>query len=969
MQCEREFEHDAYHRGAMSESASHRMLPVTNCPTASSMRSRVTAWSIVLLIALVVSPAFGVTSPAASKYYEDALQRFDKKDFAGAVLQLKNALQIDKNFLPVHLLLGKALLEQKEVIAAEAAFLEALRLGVSREEVVVPLARSLLAVGKARQLLDDERFAEKDLSASTRFDLLLLKAGAADDLGDARLSMQLLDKARSIDASSVETWLAEAKLRIRTRQFREALTAADKALALAPGKAQPLYVRGTLAHTQGDLKAALSFYDKALQDSPEHVEALVSRAGLLLDLNRPADVRKDVEALLKVDPEDPRGAYLSALLAERDGRTADAKAQLAKVTALLDPIPIEALRYRPQLLMLGGLAHFGLDGTEKAKPYLEGVLRGEPGSPAAKLLARIHLKENNFERAIEVLDAYLRQHPRDSQATLLLASAHSAQGRHNRAVVILRAAMQQQVRPEIQHALGMALMRSGQFASALTELEAAYKANPKSAAIGSSLAALYLQLGQAAKAARVAEQITTAHKDQPGLLFLLGRARAEVGDPKGARTALEAAIKADPRFVDPVVELAKLEMRAGATAAAKSRLTAALDRAPKHAELLSLVGQVMVIEKRLDEAQRWFEKADDHSAADMTDHGMRLVEFHLANGQVDRAREAFKRVTAKAPDAPRVLVQQARIELAAGDPRAAKSALSRASTAVTTDVGLLVVIAELQLAAEDAPGAAHSAGKALKEAPQYTGAQVVLARAELAHGNLASAEQRARELTTKLPKSGVGHSLLGEIALARKQDAVALVAIRRAHELDNGQATFLQLFGLLTRSQPAESIRAAEQWLRQRPADAVVWRALADAQARAGDWIAARRSYEALLKVRPDDAESLNNLTHVLLIQKDTAAALKAAERAHALKPNAPYIIGTLGWAAHKAGQNDRALQHLRDARLRDPDSGQTRYYLGATLAAMGRIGEAKTELAAAVKSPRSFGTQKDAQALLSTLN
>jgi len=926
--------------------------------------------SLAILLALTTPAATAQNAAArASQFYEDALQRFDKKDYAGAVIQLKNVLRLDNKNLSAQVLLGKALLEQQQPNAAEVALLEALRLGASREEVVVPLARALEASGKARQILDDERLAEKDLSTSTRFELLMLKAAAADDLGDSRVAMQLLEKARALDATSMKSWLAEAKLRIRTRQFQEALAAVSKALELAPGKAEPLYVRGSLSHTQGDLKGALAFYDKALQENPEFVEALVARAGLLLDLNRPADVRKDVDALLKVDPQDPRGAYLSSLLAEREGRAADAKAELAKVTALLGPIPVEALRYRPQLLMLGGLAHFGLDETEKAKPYLEGVLRAQPGSPAAKLLAQIHVKQGSFDRAIEALDAYLRQHPLDSQATLLLASAHSAQGRHLRAVVVLRGAMQQRPRPELQHALGMALMRSGQFAGALAELEAAYKANPKSSAVGTSLAALYLQLGRAAEAAKVAEQANAAKKDQPGMLFLLGKARAEAGDAKGARTALEAAIKADPRFVDPVIELARLDMRTGAVASAKSRLTAALEKAPNHPGLLSTVGQLMVGEGRFDDAQRWFEKADDHSAPDVTDHGMRLVEFHLASGRVDRAREAFKRVTAKVPDAPRVLVQQARIELAGGDAGAAKSVLSRASTAAASDVGLLVAIAELQLAAQDAPGAVHSAGKALKEQPQSIGAQIVLARAELAQGELAGAERRARELTSKLPKAGVGHSLLGEIALARQQDTVALAAFRRAHELEKSQSTLLQVFGLLARSQPPESIRIAEQWVRQRPGDAVVWRALADAHARAEDWTAARRSYEAVLKIRPDDAEALNNLAHVLLAQKDPPGALKMAERAVALKPAAAHIIGTLGWAAHKAGQNDRALQHLRDARLRDPDSGQTRYYLGDALAAMGRTGEARTELAAAVKSPRSFGGQKDAQALLSTLN
>lgn len=920
-----------------------------------------------LALHLAAVPALAA-DPRASRLYEDALQRFEKKDHAGAIVQLKSALQIDKSLLQVHVLLGKALLAQDQPIQAEAAFTEALRLGVSREEVVVPMARALLNSGKARAVLDDERFAEKDLSSSSRFDLLVLKAGAADDTGDRKLAMQLLEKARALDASSVETWLAEAKLRIRAGQLREALAAADKALTLAPGQAAVLYVRGTVSHSQGDLKGALAYYDKALAAAPDHVEGLVSRAGLLLDFNRAADAARDVQALLKVDPNDARGNYLTALLAEREGRAAEAKAALAKVTAQLDPVPIEMLRYRPQLLMLGGLAHYGLDETEKAKPYLEGVLRDQPGSPAAKLMARIHLKERNFARAIEALEGYKRLHPQDAQATLLLATAHMAEGRHTRAIALLQAATQQGARPEYQEALGMAFMKAGQFKSAQAELEAAFKRDPSALAVGTALASLYLQLGQPAAAVRVAEQINKDQKDQPGLLFLLGKARLEAGDVAGARTALESAVKADPRFIDPQLELGRIELRTGAVAAAKSRLGAALERAPKHVGLLSLLGQVMVSEGRFDEAQRWFEKADDHSARDVIDHGMRLVEFHLSQGKVDKAREAMQqRVQSKAPDATRALILIARIDLAAGDRRAAKSTLSRASSAVPVDVGALMTIAELQIAAEDVPGAAHSASKALKESPLHLGAQVVMARTDILQGSLPAAEQRARELTTRLPKAGIGHLLLGEVAVARNQDAAATAAFRRAHELDNQRSTLLRLVTHLERSQAGESMRLSDQWLKKNPDDVVVRRFLADAQARTGDWAGARRSYETVVKALPGDAEALNNLAQVLLALKDPAA-LKTAERAHALKPTAAHIIGTLGWAAHKAGQNDRALQLLRDARLRNPDSAETRYYLGAALAAQGRNGEAKTELAAAVKSPRPFGGMKEAQALLETL-
>ncbi len=101
-----------------------------------------------LAIALASTLAMAAPDPEASRFYEDALQRFEKRDMPGAIVQLKNALKADNKNLAVQVLLGKALLANGEVAAAEVAFNEALRLGVNRAEVVVPLARSL--VGQAR---------------------------------------------------------------------------------------------------------------------------------------------------------------------------------------------------------------------------------------------------------------------------------------------------------------------------------------------------------------------------------------------------------------------------------------------------------------------------------------------------------------------------------------------------------------------------------------------------------------------------------------------------------------------------------------------------------------------------------------------------------------------------------------------------------------------------------------------------
>ena len=69
-----------------------------------------------------------------------------------------------------------------------------------------------------------------------------------------------------------------------------------------------------------------------------------------------------------------------------------------------------------------------------------------------------------------------------------------------------------------------------------------------------------------------------------------------------------------------------------------------------------------------------------------------------------------------------------------------------------------------------------------------------------------------------------------------------------------------------------------------------------------------------------------------------------------------------------QAGQTDRALQLLRDARLREPGNPEIRYHLAVVLAQTGRKTEAREELEAALKGNPVFESASDAQVLLKTL-
>ena len=919
-------------------------------------------------IGMAATPALAQTTVKAAGYYEDALMRYEKNDMPGTIIQLKNALQVDPNMLPVQLLLGKALMRNGEVVAAEVAFKEALRLGVNRAEVVVQLGQAYVAQGKHKLVMEEKVFAPEGLPPGIRLDMHLLRATVRADLGDPSLALREIDEARAIDSRNERVWLTEVPIRIRARQIKEANAAADMALSLMPSSAEGLYQKGEIAHVEGDLRAATALYDRALLAEKSHVEARVARIGIALDQGRVADAAKDVAELQVVAPDEPRGAYMRALLAERDGDTATSLAALKKVTELLDPVPIDFIRFRPQLLMLNGLSHFGLNQSEKAKQYLEAFQRAQNNSPVAKLLARIYMTDGNPGQAVSVLEPYLRVQPTDGQALTLMAAAHMAQGRHAKATALMQEALKTQDKPEFRTALGLSLIGDGQSASGQTQLEAAFKKDPKQIHAAITLVQLYLRGNQAAKAVPVARHLVRAYPNSAPYHDLLGMAQGQSGNIPAARSAFEKAIALDGKFVQAKLNLARLETATKAYDAATRRLEEILKADPKYGEAMVELAIIADRNGKKSDALRWLEKARDSAGPRDQRWDLELVDFHLRYGNAGAAMEAAKAASAKTPDDLKVLLAYSRAALASGDRLVAKSTLTSATRYAEYDAPMQVQIAGLQMSANNPAGAAYSLEKALSSRPGFLPALALMSEVQLRQGEPAKAEKLAKDILAQNPKLAVGHTLLGDVAMARGQPAAAVGAYRNAFKVEPSTASVMRLFRALSVQDGGKpALQLAAQWLKQSPRDLLVQKALADGEARAGNFKEARTAYQAALKLKPDDAEALNNLANVQLRLKDPGS-VKTAEAALASAPGNALIIDTLAWTLFQNGQSDRALQLLRDARLRQPGNPEIRYHLAAVLANTGRNNEARDELDAALKLGIEFESSADARKLRQTL-
>ena len=963
--------------------------------------------ALTLALALVLplgacrsSQTPSLADPAkALSLFEDAAKRLQRQDNAGALTQVRAALKADRSLPGAHLLLGQLQLALGDVVAAETAYTEALRLGADRNDLLLALAAALAGQGKPQALLDEARFDDAGLAPPVRTALLLMKAEAATDLGQADTAQRHIEAARALAPQQAASWLAEVSTRLRLGQVEPALAAAMQALALAPQSAAALAARGDVAQAQGDRSLALAMYDKARgavigaappaanaisTDSVAAFEARISRAGLLLEADSgvtiaSADLPAELKALSQAAPRDPRVAYLRAVLAERQGLPEAARNTLSDIAQTLRRVPPEALRYRPQLLMLGALAHLGLGEPEKARVHLEMALLNPAAAPAAKLLAQSYLAERNLERAVSVLETYLKQRPDDQQALLLMVGTQLALGRHTRAANLLQTTLSRKDSPALHGMLAATAVSTGGLEAAGNELALALKLNPNSSGLQAALCALQLHSGQPALALQGALALAQREPGKPGWQHLLGVAQLRAGQPQAARAAFEAAIRLDDQFAAPRVALARLLAQAGALDDAQTQLQALLQRQPAHSDALFELGRLSARRGQAAQALAWFEKAQTAAGPGDYQATLAITDLLLGQGKTPEAATALRALALRAPDDLQVMLMQAQLALANGDSALARNLLARATSLAGYEAGALMQIAVMQMQLGQTSGAQYALEKALSSNPQLLPAHAMLVDVELRQGEIDRAEARVKQLLTNHPRDSLVHALQGDVALARSTKlanpspalastlASALAAYRRAQQLQPSSAHQLRIHRTLWQTDPAAANAAAERWLADVPNDHAVRRVLADGQARLGHYTAARQSYEVLAQATPGDAEALNNLAHVLVLLKDPQAAA-VAEKALALAPGEAHIMGVAGWANVAAGQTERGLNWLRAARLRDPANADTRYFLGATLAQQGRTADARAELSAALGAGPAFVHAADAKALLERL-
>jgi putative PEP-CTERM system TPR-repeat lipoprotein len=912
--------------------------------------------------------ALAAPSQEADRYYEEALRYFNQEQYESAAIQLKNALQLNSDYLPARLLLGEALLRQGDGASAEKEIRIAQRTGGAPSLTLLPLAKALNQQHKFAALI--EEIQVEGLPQEQQAEILFLRGRAHLELGQLEEAKKIFERTlRTPAGSKVLPTVGLAMLELKHKRPQAADSLADQALTYDPKNAEAWHAKGAIAYVRGDLEQAVSHYTRSLELEPNHYTSRVSRVSAYIELQRYKEAIQELEALSIASKWDPQIGYFLAVAKRESGDLQGAKEALTYAANLVNTARYDELREVPHLLLMGGLINYSNGELEKARKFFSDYIATDSDHLVAqKMLGSTLLALKQPLKAIPVLQRAIKLAPKVPALHRQLAEAYFQAGQHGKAIASLETADRlAPEQPDTLLRLGLYRLAARERKKAVQDLEAAFRADPKSDRIAQSLAAVQLSMGNAKRAEELLRALAQRRPEDATVANMLGATYLELQKPERAREWYTKALAVQPDFRPAIINLAQLDLRENRIASARQALSGLLSKEPENPRLLY---ELANLEKRAgstDTAIRLLDKAHEFNRENLF-VAQALIDLLLETNNPQRALEIASDLRRREPE--NLLAHQAvgKVQVALGNQLAARAAFKNAAKLAGFDAQALYQIAQLQLRGGITDEARWSLQKAVKGDPEFLPALLTLADLEIRLSKLDSAAKLIEQLAALDGDLPATHSLRGDLAFKKKKYSSAVRHYHKALQSSDDPTLALRRYRARISAGDADTaLQELAAWVERHPQGIVAKMALAETYHAKGKGEQARIHYEQLLQQGVKSAALFNNLAN-LYIETGDPRALEFAEKAYELAPADPNIIDTLGWILVRNGQNEKGLGYLRDASARSPEQAEIRYHLAVALENLGRHGYALDELREALRLSQSFPGSDDARKRLANL-
>lgn len=470
--------------------------------------------------------------------------------------------------------------------------------------------------------------------------------------------------------------------------------------------------------------------------------------------------------------------------------------------------------------------------------------------------------------------------------------------------------------------LGLALARTPQLGEAEIEFRKAERLGFDRARLAPEIARVMIDQEKPQEALDTIREMQGAGGSggDPRVLALSGEALLGLGRRVDAAAAFQQALQQDPRSPEARIGLARLATAEGATERALAILDEVLAQSPDVPNGWFLKANLLVDRGRPDEAADAYGNAIQVRPGDLRAYSA-LVPLLLARKDLAGAEQRVAELARVAPTTPSAHYLTALVAYHRGDQARARELMQLVLKAVPDDLRALLLAGTIELEGGRPQTAEKHLERLIALAPSEKAPRRMLATAYLREGKADKAADAIGPILSSSADDPATLRVMAEVAVARQDLRGAIRHLRRAVEIDSGNADLHTRLGelLSLAGNRAEGLSHLLKGLDLGPdriaaAEAVVLSYLQD-----GDAAEARSRAEAVLQRAPNSAPAHRLLALVQSAMSEKDAARASLEKALALSPSFLPAARDLAQIDIASGDLARAAARYRSVFEKDP--------------------------------------------------
>lgn len=765
-------------------------------------------------------------------------------------------------------------------------------------------------------------------------------------------------------------YLEKGKSYLAEKNYDKARIEIKNVIQIDPKSSEAYYLMGNIEEKNKELAKALANYKKAIELTPDYVDAKVKLARLYVVVNTQEyidNAKLLLDEVNKVDPDNSEAALISATIEYKTGNKENAIKDLESI-----------VKNNPNLVdgigLLSSIYTYNKE-YEKAISLLTKGAEDNVDSIAIRIsLAKLLAAKNDLQGAEKYLLEAQKIEPENFTLGVALSSFYTSSGQLDKAEKVLRDEIAKDPEDSKRYLMLVDFLASAKsLKSAEEEMQKIVDANPELYDLKFSQVVFYEKISDKDKAKSILENIAKEREyDVEGVKarVMLSNYLLEEGDTEGASSYIDLVLKEYPTNSDALLVAGKLALADFDAISAINNLRTVVKNDPKNTDATLLLAKAHELNNESSLAEAELKKAIEANPTNVKTH-INYASYIASKGRADEAIDSIDKALTYFKDSYELLELKLKLIAPKGDeaqitdlldmmqrtnasrfePYMAKgqyylskkdfsSAIDmfeKAYSRANNKLAPLENIVKAHLMNNQPQEAIKRLDKRLSENSDDVIAQFLKAKVFISQKKYSEAEQQLKSVIKHSSKWFLPYSLLGSMYLSQ-------------NNVDGAISIYKEAESNLVNKIPAQMQMATIYQKENRIPEAM-------------------SEYEKILKTNSTNKIAANNLASMLLDYgkpSDVERALQLSRDFEKLGQLA--FNDTLAWAYSKSGNHLKAIELLKPIVEKVPDAAVIQYHIGYALYYSGDKEAARSHLEIAVNSDQMYPGKEKARELLDSI-